>query len=71
MKAIFFRAFYFIMIFIASYLLSESLGLIFGAENVYIGLQGVSIKLGLPRSLQVYVPGRLIKRDQVISSNLS
>jgi hypothetical protein len=64
-------AFDLIMIFIACYLLAESLGLILGAENVYIGLQGLTIKLGFPRPLQVDVPGRLIKRDQVMPPNLS
>ena len=71
MKAMPLCAFDLIMIFIACYLLAESLGLILGAENVYIGLQGLTIKLGLPRPFQVDVPGRLIKRDQVMPPNLS
>lgn len=71
MKAMSLRTFDFIMIFIACYFLAEGLGLILGTENVDIGLQRVTIKLGLPRPLQVDVPGRLIKRDKVMPSNLS
>lgn len=71
MKAMSLRTFDFIMIFIACYFLAEGLGLILGTKNVDIGLQGVTIKLGLPRPLQVDVPGRLIKRDKVMPSNLS
>jgi hypothetical protein len=64
-------AFDLIMIFIACYLLAKSLRLILGTEDIYIGLQGVTVKLGLPRPLQIDVSGRLIERDQVVPSNLS
>ena len=71
MKTMPLRTLDFIMIFIACYLLAEGLGLILGTENVDISLQGVTIKLGLPRSFQVNVPGCFIKRDKVMPSNLS